>query len=205
MQSTWSPAQRITAAMIAVLSFATLALQTTINEGSPLVAFAMLFRFFTIWSNFAAGIVMGWIALDRPMPKRFLLAISTALSVVALVYHALLAADHHPVGLDVLTNLSFHTIIPAATILWWIIFTRHDSLSWSRLPSVMIAPVAYTVFALINGAITGFYPYFFLDKSMMGWGQLALNITGLALFFLAMGALLMGIRRLVGGKATASA
>lgn len=204
MENILTPAQRLSAASIAALAAMTFIAQTSINDGSPLVAFAMLFRFFTIWSNFAAGLVMGWIALGRPVSKRVLLALVTALSVVALVYHALLAVDHHPVGLDVWTNLSFHTLIPASTIIWWMVVTRHDALSWSRLPFVMIAPVAYTVFALINGAITGFYPYFFLDKSMMGWGQLALNITGLALFFVAMGALLMGLRRLTRKLASAA-
>lgn len=198
MRSNWTVTERISAAAIALLAFATLALQTTINEGSPLVAFALLFRFFTIWSNFAAGAVMGWIALGRNISGRVLFALATALTIVALVYHALLAADHHPVGLDWWTNLAFHTIIPAATILWWIVSTRREGFAWAAVPYVMVAPVIYTVFALAYGAATGFYAYFFLDKSALGWGQLMLNITGLALFFMMMGALLMGLRSLLG-------
>lgn len=201
MERSWTNHERLSAAAIAVLAFATLALQTTINDGrdgGALVAFFMLFRFFTIWSNFAAGVVMGWIALGRHVSLRVLFALATALTVVALVYHALLAADHHPVGLDWWTNLSFHTIIPAATIGWWLVVTRANAFNWGALPFAMVAPVAYTIFALINGALTGFYPYFFLDRSNLGWGQLIANITGLALFFLIMGALLMGLRRLFG-------
>ena len=59
------------------------------------------------------------------------------------------------------------------------------------------APVAYTIFALLYGAASGFYPYFFLDLPNLGWVQLLLNVTGLALFFVAMGAILLGLRRLL--------
>ncbi|WFL76050.1 Pr6Pr family membrane protein [Altererythrobacter arenosus] len=176
-------------------------MQTTINDdrdGSALVAFALLFRFFTIWSNFAAGLVMGWIASGRHIPRAALFALATALTIVALVYWALLAADHHPVGLDWWTNLAFHGLIPAGVIGWWMVVTRHDAARWALLPFVMIAPVIYTMFALGYGELTGFYAYFFLDKSALGWGQLLANIAGLALFFMAMGAALMGIRSLVG-------
>lgn len=194
--------------MIAVLAFAALALQTTINDdrdGSALVALALLFRYFTIWSNFAAGVVMAAIALGKPMPRRALFALATALSQVALVYHALLAADHHPVGADWWTNLAFHTVIPAATVLWWLVVTRREEFALSDLPFAMIPPLAYTGYALIYGAVTGFYPYFFLDKSQLGWGQLLLNLTGLTLFFIVLGALLMGLRRIVDRAISADA
>ncbi len=141
---------------------------------------------------------MGWIALGRHVSDRVLFALSTALMIVALVYHALLAADHHPDGLDWWTNLAFHTMIPAATIAWWVFATRREAFAWSYVPYVMVAPLIYTVFALGYGAVTGFYAYFFIDKSALGWGQLFANMAGLAIFFMIMGALLLGLRSLVG-------
>lgn len=187
---------RITAAVIAIAAFATLALQTSINEGPALAAFASLFRFFTIWSNFAAGLVMGWVAMKRQVSGRVLFALATALTIVALVYHALLSADHHPIGLDWWTNLMFHTAIPAGIIAWWIAFSDRDHLTWRSLPLVIPFPITYTAFALVYGAESGFYAYFFLDLPSLGWGQLILNIVGLGLFFMAMGAVLLGLRKL---------
>lgn len=198
MERDWSVRERITAGTIALIASGALALQTSINEGSALFAFALLFRFFTIWVNFVAGLMMGWIALGRRISRHSLVALASALTVVALVYHALLAADHHPVGLDWWTNQAFHTLIPAASVLWWLVFTRHESFDWGALPIAMIAPVTYTIFALAYGAASGFYPYFFLDRSALDWEQLLANITGLALFFMVISALLMGIRALVG-------
>ncbi|WP_324828555.1 Pr6Pr family membrane protein [Qipengyuania zhejiangensis] len=196
--------ERALAGVIAVLVFVSLAVQTTINleqDGSPLAAFGLLLRYFTIWSNLTAGLMLGWVALGGRAPGRAVFALATALSVVALVYHALLSPDHHPVGLDWWTNLAFHTLVPAATIAWWIAFYRADAFLWKSLTIVTPAPIAYTVFALIYGASSGFYPYFFLDQPALGWSQLAINIVGLALFFVAMGAALLGVRRLVSARA----
>ena len=191
---------RLGAAAIGLTALIALALQTTINldrDGSPLVSFVLLLRYFTIWSNLAAGLILLWVGAGRHAGERVLFALATALSVVALVYRALLSADHDPVGLDWWTNLAFHTLIPASAIAWWIAWSDRAHLTWRSLPLVTPAPVAYTLFALANGAATGFYPYFFLDLPALGWGQLVFNITGLALFFVLMGVLLLGLRRIM--------
>ena len=198
-------AARKAAGAVAILTFATLALQTTINEGSALVAFAMLFRFFTIWSNFAAGVIMGLVAIGRRVPPWVQFALATALTQVGFVYHALLAADHHPVGLDWWTNLAFHTIIPVSVILWWLINSRGDGATWRTIPTAMIAPIIYTGFALIYGEISGFYPYFFLDLPQFGWIRVLLNIAGLSLFFMALGGVLLGLRALLNRSSSGSA
>lgn len=191
---------RILAAIVSIAVLVTLALQTTLNlerDGSPLVAFVLLLRFFTIWTNFAAGLIFGWVALRGRADARVLFALATAIAIVALVYHGVLAADHHPVGLDRWTNPMFHSAIPAATILWWLAFARAADTGWRSLPWVMVVPVVYTVFAQIVGAATGFYPYFFLDLPQLGWGMLLANLAGLSLIFLLVAALLLGLGRLV--------
>ena len=200
MEQKLSSIARVCAALIGVCAIGTIALQTTINTEpgtSPLENFALLFRFFTIWSNFAGGMVMLWIAAGRPISDRATFALATALTIVALVYHALLAADHHPVGLDWWTNLMFHTLIPAAAVAWWIVFSDRAHLTWRSLPWVMLFPILYSVFALIYGAKTGFYAYFFLDLPSLGWVQMLINMTGLSAFFVAMGAALLGLRKLL--------
>ena len=197
MNRNWTHNERTAAGMIALLVAVTFAVQTFANadrDGSALAAFLLLFRYFTIWTNFATGIVMGLIALGRRLPSYVPFSLASALSVVGLVYHALLAADHHPVGLEWWTNLAFHTIIPVAGISWWLVATRAQAHGWRALPCAMIAPIIYTGFALLYGAASGFYPYFFLDRSSLGWPQLLLNIAGLSLFFLFMGTILMGLR-----------
>ncbi len=200
MTTSFSTIGRTFAAVIAVAVFVSLALQVSINEEpgrSAIGAFGLMLRFFTIWTNLAVGIVMGWIALKGDANPRVLFALATAITIVASVYHLVLAGDHHPVGLDWWTNQMFHTVIPLATIAWWLGFSRPSIIGWRSVPVVMIWPILYTGFALIHGAITGFYAYFFLDLPALGWGQLLVNMAGLSILFMLIGAVLLGLRGLL--------
>ena len=198
-----SPFARPAAAVIAIAALGALALQTTLNlerDESPLVSAGLLLRFFTIWGNLVAGLVMGWIALGRRVAPEIVHALATALGIVGLVYWLLLAGMHHPEGLDRITNQFHHTLVPLATILWWLAFGQRSENTIRSIGVVMIAPVAYAVFALAYGATSGFYAYFFLDAGQLGWAQLAINIVGLAVLFALVGALLLGVKRVINAR-----
>ncbi|MEZ5680633.1 MAG: Pr6Pr family membrane protein [Erythrobacter sp.] len=204
MDITLSKPARIAAGVISAAAFAALAVQCMLNlerDGSPLVAAALLLRYFTIWSNLAAAVLLGWAAWKGRIHAALPFALATALAIVAVVYWALLAADHHPVGWDRHTNQMHHTFVPAASILWWLVFTRPPEAGWRSIPLVTVAPLAYTGFALVYGSVSGFYPYFFLDVPQFGMAQVALNLVGLAIAFMLFGGLLLGLRRLVSSLA----
>ncbi|MDG5746661.1 Pr6Pr family membrane protein [Qipengyuania sp. XHP0207] len=198
-----SPLARPAATIIAVAALGALALQTTLNlerDGSPVVSAGLLLRFFTIWGNLAAGLVMAWIALGRRVAPEIVHALATALAIVGLVYWLLLAGMHHPEGLDRITNQFHHTLVPLVTIVWWLAFGQRSAKAMHSVGVVMIAPVAYAVFALAYGAASGFYAYFFLDAGQLGWAQLAINIGGLAMLFALVGALLLGVKRAINAR-----
>ena len=198
-----SPLARPAATIIAIAALGALALQTTLNldrDGSPLVSAGLLLRFFTIWGNLAAGLVMGWIALGRRVAPEIVHALATALAIVGLVYWLLLAGMYHPEGLDRITNQFHHTLVPLVTILWGLAFGQRSANAMRSIGVVMIAPVAYAIFALAYGAASGFYAYFFLDAGQLGWAQLAINIVGLAVLFALVGALLLGVKRAINAR-----
>ncbi|MXO97189.1 hypothetical protein GRI34_12250 [Erythrobacter aquimaris] len=204
MNTQFTKRARLFAGLIAVAAWAALIAQAFIGAGpdiGPLVAFAQLMRFFTIWSNLAAAILMGWIAFRGSIHPSLPFALATALAIVAIVYHVLLASDHHPVGLDWYTNQMHHTLVPLAVIGWWLVFKAAADNSWKSAPTVMVAPVLYTLFALVYGEASGFYAYFFLDVSQFGYGQVLANILGLAVVFMLFGLVLLGLRRLVSARA----
>ena len=78
---------------------------------------------------------------------------------------------------------------------------RDDILPFWRSWVVVLVPLVYGGFALLNGAVTGFYPYFFLDLPSLGWPMLLANMVGLAILFMAVAALLLGIRSFVTARA----
>ena len=204
MTTAFSRPARISAALLSAFAFVSLVLQIYGNmqrgeEFGPVVGW--MFQFFTIWGNFATGVVFARIAWRARIEPRVPFALAAALVIIAVVYHLLLAAQHHPEGLDWWTNLAHHTLVPLGGVLWWLAFSREQMISWKSLPVVVAVPLVYGGFALANGAVTGFYPYFFLDLPDLGWPLLLANMAGLALLFMAVAALLLGIRKLVTARA----
>ncbi|APE29277.1 Integral membrane protein [Aurantiacibacter gangjinensis] len=176
------------AAIIALCAFAALAVQTTLGDGSILQNLGAMLRYFTIWSNVAACLVMAWIALGGQPPRAVMAALTTAITVVGVVYWGLLAATHDPVGLDRITNQFHHTFVPLATVAWWLAFTPPNPRVWSVVPAIMVPPLAYGAFAFVHGELTGFYAYFFLDLPAQGAAGFIIANIVLALFFALVGA-----------------
>lgn len=196
-QSAYSSTARVTAGIIAIAALTSMAMQSMINESGVAENFVLLFRFFTIWSNFTAALLLAWIARGRQVPPAILAALATALTVVGSVYWTLLSADHYPVGLDIVTNQIFHSFVPAATLLWWFAFAPRPKAIATALPVIMIPPLCYGAFAFVLGEATGFYAYFFLELPELGWTQFLINNVGLALFFALIGAILLGIKSIL--------
>ena len=191
---------RIITAAIALSVFGSIALQVHVNltpNATVIGTLGQMLRFFTIWTNLAIGLVMAWAAWKSTANAHIAFALTTAIVIVAVVYHLLLAGDHHPEGLDWWTNLMFHTLIPAAFVLWWLIWSHHDGVRWQSLPVIMIWPIAYSAFALVHGAMTGFYAYFFLDPSTLGWPMLIVSMLGLSVLFMLSGAALLAVRGVI--------
>ena len=195
---------RLSAAALAALLAGSLAIQPTLGEGSYAANFAGLFRYFTIWSNAAALVVMALVAIGRTAGRAVLASLVTALTVVGAVYWGLLASEHQPVGIDRLTNQVYHTIVPLAVVAWWFAFASPSERIAPHLPAVMAPPLVYAVFAFVVGRLTGFYPYFFSNQPELGWGPFLLANTALAVFFAGVGAVLLALQGAVHRRRTAS-
>ena len=191
---------RIIAGAIAVLVLISLAVQSTLGTGTVFENIGGLLRFFTIWGNVAAGLLMAFAAAGRTVAPRVMAALATMLTVIGSIYWLLLSGDHHPVGIDRVTNQVFHTIVPLAAIAWWWRYTPSTPAVLPAVPTIMIPPLAYGAFALALGQLTGFYAYFFVDLPALGAMQFVINNVVLALFFALLGAALLAIKNRFGAK-----
>ena len=195
---------RILAGIISAIAILSLAAQSIGNierDGSLVEGWSAMLRFFTIWGNLASAVAFAWIAWRGRIEPRIPFALAAALVIIAAVYHLLLASMHHPEGLDWWTNIAHHTLVPAGGILWWLLFSKDQLAGWRSLPIVMLVPLIYGAFALINGAVTGFYPYFFLDRSTLGLSAVLVNMAGLAIPFMAVAAALLALRKIIRARA----
>jgi len=109
--------------------------------------------------------------------------ITLYITVVMVVYWAVLAKIHHPEGVSAVTNIGMHLIIPLLYILDWILFAPKGQMSFKRIPYWILFPFLYGIYTIIRGAFTGAYPYPFMNVAELGMGPVFINMLGFTAFY----------------------
>jgi hypothetical protein len=153
--------------------------------------------FFTIQSNLLAGLVLLASGVDarRGAPRDRLAMLRGASTVymatTGAVYLALLSGQQPSGGvLPAWVNLVFHGVVPLAVVADWIVDPPAQRIARARALGWLAFPVAFVVYTLIRGHLTGWYPYPFLDVARHGY-------DGVALTSLVLGAAITGVIWLV--------
>ena len=66
--------------------------------------------------------------------------------------------------------------MPPAFVLFWLLFIPKGSLHLRTVPWMMLPPLLYGAWALFHGAVTGWYPYPFIDVGKLGYPLVFLHI-----------------------------
>jgi hypothetical protein len=205
-------ATRVAEAVGAVIGTAALVLQLYLllrlagakgtNSTAAIIEF---FSYFTILSNLLAVLAYlgsllnkgrgGASFFARPGVKT---AIALYIAVVGLVYVIVLRVLWNPAGLAKLADVALHYVTPVYFLIYWAIFVDKSRLAYADIPRWLIFPVIYAVYAIARGAVTGTFPYPFLDYPKIGLSRVALNIVVLVAAFAGIGALLVAASRLLG-------
>src|SRR5579872_2489832 len=98
--------------------------------------------------------------LERPTTQG---AVATYITVVGIVYSALLRHLWQPQGLQLVVDSLLHDVIPVVFDLQWLLFVRKRSLRWQHPLLWLGYPLAYVMYTLIVGGLRGRYPYPFAD------------------------------------------
>lgn len=183
------------ATIVAALVVQFVLFQTDPAKESALAATVRYFGYFTILSNMIGALALVT-AAAAPKSGLFALAATPAmrtaaalyLAIVGVVYHVLLAPRWDPQGWQLATDIVFHTIAPLALAAEWLLATAKQEIRLRVVPYFLIVPLAYGAFTLLRGAVTGFYPYFFLNAAEIGYPATLTNLAGLFAVFAACGA-----------------
>lgn len=181
--------ERTSVALVALAALATLPMQTVVDMGkgqSMIGAVWDQIRYFTNLTVYLTALLFGLWAL-RGWPKAPLPAgLVVWAAMTGIVYHALLAATHHPKGIDVFTNILQHTLVPLGVVFCWVLWAPKSGLSLRNPLIWILFPMGYAVYALLRGLMDGKFPYFFLNPSTVGWAGVVMWICILgAVFFVA--------------------
>jgi hypothetical protein len=119
-------------------------------------------------------------------------ALVVYIAVVSVVYSLLLAADHNPTGLLAFTNIVHHYLVPVVFVADYLL-TDSTAYHWRASFEWLVFPLLYLGYALLVGAETGNYVYFFLDISNpdIGVSGLLTWIAILITFFIFLGLLVI--------------
>lgn len=213
-----APTRRVTGALriaAGLLVLAAIATQIVDQVAHDAFVPEEYFSYFTIESsiiNVAVLLAAGWFAWQRSavdrLDRRGQLFTSIRMSIVAYavvtagVYNVLLR--HLPsegfVGIQ-WPNEVMHVWIPIFIALDWLFAPDRPALAWRRMGIAVVYPLAWVAFTLLRGAVTGWYPYPFLEPfGPGGWGSVLLYILGIAVFILFIASAAIAISRIAAGR-----
>lgn len=166
-------------------------------------AIVQLLSFFTIQNNFLVALALTLILL-WPLSKwgkffstpSVLGGLSLYIIIVCVVYQLILRKEHTQYGWFRFCDEVFHSVSPPMFVIFWLVFITKDSLPWTKAFSWLIYPLIYFIYIIARGALTGYYPYSFIDGNKLTYAQISVNFVLLLIAFLAIGSGLIGITRL---------
>jgi hypothetical protein len=198
---------RIYAAVGALLGWFALALQLylmLVQAPGPerLGAVITFFSFFTILTNILTALVFTAVALQpkegwgqwlrRPSVQA---ATAVYIAIVGMVYQLLLRRLWNPQGAQWVADVLLHSILPVGYVLYWLLFAPRAGLSWRDAVTWLTYPGVYLVYILARGAVSGLYPYPFVDVKVLGYAGVLARSAGFLVVFLGMGLLVVAVGR----------
>jgi hypothetical protein len=205
------PARRIAIALAALCWFGLIlqlyvSIATAQTNGTSVgTAIANYFSFFTILTNLLVALVLTQISFQRSRKSFFTrpgaqATAAVSIAIVGIVYSLVLRQLWDPEGLQKIADIILHDAIPALYVAYWLWFAPTHGLRFRDVPRWLVYPGVYLVYTLIRGALTGLYPYPFLDAADLGYPRICLNIIVLVGVFLTVGLVLLAVSQWVQGR-----
>jgi hypothetical protein len=162
--------------------------------------------FFTIQSNLLSAIALligAWYGFERDDdPHEFSVirgAVTTYMIVTAGVYYQPFRAItlDQPITLP-WANFMLHVVAPAYLLFDWVLAPGRQVIPWRRLWVIMLYPVSWIVLTLVRAPTINWYPYPFFNPKYAedGYGTVALYIGVIAVFMIAVDAVVVALSRL---------
>lgn len=163
---------------------------------------ARFFSYYTILTNLLVACCFTTLVCNRVQAKqrfladpRVLAATAVYIAIVGAVYNIILRNLWVPQGLQLVVDELLHSVNPLYYLVFWVVYTPKAGLKWKYVFPWLIYPLVYFLFILIRGAISGFYPYPFIDVTELGWNRVLLNTAGITVAFVITSLIIIGVSR----------
>jgi hypothetical protein len=147
-----------------------------------------LFSYFTIESNLLIGGVSLALAMDPrrdgPVFRVLRLDALLCIAVTGIVYNTVLRGLATLTPSGAVANVMLHVLAPLLAVIVWLWVGPRPRVSARTVWWSVVYPIAWLVYTFVRGAATGWYPYPFLDVTVLGYGPALTNATLIAVVFL---------------------
>lgn len=198
--------QLVFAASMATVSWFALILQYVLGlqhtELTALEYAVRFFSYFTILNNLLVASCCTCLVFfsntrwgtffSRPVTVT---AVLLYILIVGIIYNGVLRYMVHLRGLMWLVDQLLHVVTPLGFLVYWWCFTDKAGLAWSSVFYWLLFPFVYLLYTLWHGALSGFYPYPFVNVSELGMQRVLINSIWVTMGFLGIGLLLIAIGR----------
>ena len=160
-----------------------------------------LVGYFTVQANVLVA-VAAFTLLRRPdRDGRFWRVVRVAslvgIAVTGVVHWFLLRPLLDLTGWSYLCDRLLHVVVPVLAVVGWLLFGPRPRVALRDWLLALIWPAGWLAYTLVRGAVTGFYPYPFLNVSELGSASVAVASLGITVMFTVVSLLLwLGDRRL---------
>jgi hypothetical protein len=148
----------------------------------PGVRLLRFFSYFTIQSNILVLVAAILLAVrrgrDGTVWRVLQLDALLAIVITGIVYATILAPLVHLEGTAFLATVLLHYVSPWLFLAIWLLVGPRPRITWSTVAAAFLWPVAWIAYTLIHGAISGWYPYPFLNAATLGYPIALRNIAG---------------------------
>jgi hypothetical protein len=161
------------------------------SEPGLAIRLGRLVSYFTIQSNVLVAVVTTQLARD---PLRggsawrvVRLAAVVGITVTGVVHFFLLRPLLDLDGADWLADKLLHMAVPLLAVIGFVVFGPRPRIDRRDIWLALGWPVAWVVYTMVVGWLTGWYPYPFLDhREEHGYPGVVVSIAGITVFFLVL-------------------
>jgi phosphoglycerol transferase MdoB-like AlkP superfamily enzyme len=204
-----SPTGRMAAALVAAPGWFALGLQlvliigtTTAGGGTPAGAVLNFFSFFTILVNTIVAVVLTRVALGQAPGASTLGAATLYIAVVGITYSVALRHIWNPQGWQMVADRLLHDLVPILAVLFWLVFAPKGRLAFRDILPWLAFPLVYLGYCLVRGTVDGWYPYYFIDVSKLGYSVTARNAAVVTAVFGVVAVAVVALDRVLGRRAS---
>jgi hypothetical protein len=196
--------ERIYAGIFALTGWFAVLGQYAVSNAHTAASTLDYLSYFTILSNILVAVTFTYAAVaPNSQAGRFLLrptvALGTAvyITITGITFYFLLSSLYTLAGWTEHFDHLLHYVMPPGFVLFWLLFVPKGMLHLRSVLWMMIPPLLYGAWTLLHGAVSGFYPYPFVDVTELGYPRVFLHIIEFVFFFSFAGIVYVFIDRVI--------